>query len=748
MEAGAVLLLFALCGFASTQSFYGDSISFKTPHKKADGTFTVTFNHRQNGRDSCVNQSSYTCDGGVCTGFSTPSVLQTDQDSLGQKLWCQSEGQTTATISTNKTTLSLRASGCCWVSNVEGKTNWTSHAELDLGTRSDSHALNSCPVTTTVSSLRVPQNCFSRVQLLAHDPDADKVKCRFTEDATVPTNFTLNETTCTLTSTGEVPIGVHVFELMLEDFSTKNLTLTYADGTSATRTASDGAAPLCKVKLQFSMEVLSAISNCAPGDVQPMFLSKTPSHGDILYATAGQKFQLTAEAQAHHSSIYDFQVSGPRNMTKVFSDGQNGKAEVTLSWTPDQSDLYRYIPVCFTAETNATQSEMRCVVVMVIQASIIQGKANVKCSPNKMEVAIDKSSMPDIDENFLKLRDPSCSFTSNETHIMASMSFSTCGTKAEDKGDFLVFKNEINSFELASEIIVRRKTVKIDFSCQFPKTISISSYYNLHKSDYIFTESSFGSFGYTFEIFRDGNFTNKVEASAYPVEVKLLEKVYMGIQAESELPNVTLFVESCKATPDDNPDNTLYYDLIKNGCLQDETVKVYPSNQTVFNFEVQAFKFTGNYDQVYITCSVILCEPGSSFSRCAQGCLKDASRRRRKRELTKETDSHYIIQGPLRFVGQGVPSAAVDDSVNNVVMEKIEKIETPVTTAIPPPASSDTKSSGGGGVIREILNTNTSTLIFASAFIVSLMVMAVMVAYFTRKRKAEDRKLLISDWEN
>lgn len=73
--------------------------------------------------------------------------------------------------------------------------------------------------------------------------------------------------------------------------------------------------------------------------------------------------------------------------------------------------------------------------------------------------------------------------------------------------------------------------------------------------------------------------------------------------------------------------------------------------------------------QVYITCSVILCEPGSPFSRCAQGCLKSPSRRRR-RGLSKETVGHYITQGPLRFVGPAVPNAAMDDNSNNVVMEK------------------------------------------------------------------------------
>ncbi|KAM4593529.1 uncharacterized protein PAE49_008123 [Odontesthes bonariensis] len=739
MEAGAVLLLlFALSGTSSALSFYGDSVSFVAPRKTKDETFTVTYYHRQNGRNACKNQNqnqSLSCEAGVCTNVDESAVVQTDEGGTGQNKWCQSEGRTTATFPSNRTTLSLRGSGCCWVSNVEGnKKDWTTHAKLDLGTRSDTHAINRCPVTTTVSSLRVPQNCFKQVRLLAHDPDGDKVRCRFATDATVPPNVDLDETECTLKSTGAVQTGVHVFELMLEDHSTKNVTLTYADGTSVFREASNQTLPpLCGVKLQFSMEVLPPIPNCVAGHVQPMFLSRTPSHGDLLHATVGQMFQLYAEAQAHHATIEDFQVSGPQNMTKVFKDGESGKAEVTLSWTPQHSDTYRFVPVCFTAETKETQSEMRCVVVLVTQSSITQGKATVHCSTNKMTVVLEKASMPDIDENFLKLRDPSCSLTSNSTHIIGTISFSACGTIFEDKGDFIVFKNEINSFEMPEEIIIRRKSVQIDFSCDFPKTISISSYYNLKKSDYIFTESSFGSFGYTFEIFRDKKFTSKVEASAYPVQVKLLEMVYMGIQATSELPNVTLFVESCKATPDDNPDNVLFYDLIKNGCLEDETVKIHPSDQTSFNFEVQAFKFTGNYEQVYITCSVILCEPGSPFSRCAQGCLKDPSRRRR-RGLSMETGGHYITQGPLRFVGPAAPRA-VEDAV--------EKKGDTLAAVNYPPLSSDIRPSGDGWRFKKVLTSNISTVVFASAFIVSLVLMAVIVRHYNRRRKMEDCNVLI-----
>lgn len=56
--------------------------------------------------------------------------------------------------------------------------------------------------------------------------------------------------------------------------------------------------------------------------------------------------------------------------------------------------------------------------------------------------------------------------------------------------------------------------------------------------------------------------------------------------------------------------------------------------------------------QVYITCSVILCETGNPLSRCAQGCV-DKPPQRRKRALYKETASHDITTGPLTLLREG-----------------------------------------------------------------------------------------------
>lgn len=95
--------------------------------------------------------------------------------------------------------------------------------------------------------------------------------------------------------------------------------------------------------------------------------------------------------------------------------------------------------------------------------------------------------------------------------------------------------------------------------------MTISSSVDIQESNFIFTQSSFGSFSYSFDIYLDGTFQNRVEPSAYPVAVNVLQTMFLGIQAQTGLPNTRLFVEECKGTPDDNSDNPISYSFIQNG---------------------------------------------------------------------------------------------------------------------------------------------------------------------------------------
>lgn len=65
------------------------------------------------------------------------------------------------------------------------------------------------------------------------------------------------QASCTLMSTGQVPVGVYVFEVILEDFPTKNVTVTYNNGEK--ELFSMTSSPLCKVTLQFSVESKSIL---------------------------------------------------------------------------------------------------------------------------------------------------------------------------------------------------------------------------------------------------------------------------------------------------------------------------------------------------------------------------------------------------------------------------------------------------------------------------------------------------------
>uniref|UniRef100_A0A6Q2YLN1 ZP domain-containing protein n=1 Tax=Esox lucius TaxID=8010 RepID=A0A6Q2YLN1_ESOLU len=272
--------------------------------------------------------------------------------------------------------------------------------------------------------------------------------------------------------------------------------------------------------------------------------------------------------------------------------------------------------------------------------------ANVSCNESSMTVVVEKSSIVGLRVDHLRLSDPSCSMNSNSTHIFRTLDLNSCGTQLEEEGDNLIFRNVITSFDDSSNVITREQQVEAELSCVFPKKGTVSLEFLVHKIPYIFSEKGFGKFTYQFEFFHSSLFNSMVDPASYPVELELKEMVYMEITSTTSILNTEMFVESCQATPSDNPDDPIHYSIIQNGCKKDDTVQIYPSPQSQFRFGMEAFTFIGLHDQVYISCSVILCESGNPNTRCAQGCIDSASRHRR--EAILQTTSHYISQGPLR----------------------------------------------------------------------------------------------------
>ncbi|KAJ8248867.1 hypothetical protein GJAV_G00228630 [Gymnothorax javanicus] len=205
---------------------------------------------------------------------------------------------------------------------------------------------------------------------------------------------------------------------------------------------------------------------------------------------------------------------------------------------------------------------MRCIIANVTRLSV---NAHVVCSETTMTVEVEKASVVGLHEDHLRLLDASCTPISNSTHVIAAVSLGSCGTELKDDGENLIFRNEIMSYDNPNGVITRVHEVEIEFSCCYPKKSRISLEFSSHKLPYVFTEKGFGQFTYQFEFFQSNLFNKTVAPESYPIQVPLKEKLYMLINSTSSLSDTELFVESCRATPVDDPNYHIYYDIIKDG---------------------------------------------------------------------------------------------------------------------------------------------------------------------------------------
>ncbi|XP_028298538.1 uncharacterized protein LOC114460864 [Gouania willdenowi] len=441
--------------------------------------------------------------------------------------------------------------------------------------------------------------------------------------------------------------------------------------------------PFSKLPLQFSVLIDPPAPSCQEGFYIPKFVHPTPENGAVINGEPDKIVEIRVKAQAAYTLIFDIIISGPLNITKR----RTTHDEFVISFTPSTDDLGQYYAVCFAVESfswtstygnptnpyyvthhhhHATpssqsgiyQSEMRCVLLKIVKSQV---KANVICKESSMQVEVKKSSLVGLDEDHLRLNDPlntvcSLKTNSNSTHIIGVVPLNACGTQIEEDDDNLIFKNEITTVDDITDLITRKHLLELQFYCQYPKRGNVTLSFTGHRKKTVVWERGFGTFTYQFEFYPDNKFHTMIDPNSYPLEYELGARIYMQIEAQSSVNNTEMFVESCRAAPYDNPSYTPTYSIIENGCNVDPTVVIYNSeDKNRFQFSIEAFQFIGLQDQVYISCSVVICEAGNPNTRCSQGCTNAPwtnthnSHHRHKRDTVIQSMNHFISQGPLRL---------------------------------------------------------------------------------------------------
>ncbi|CAJ1049875.1 uncharacterized protein LOC117810076 [Xyrichtys novacula] len=692
-----LLLLLLLVSLASASHHMGGKSHFTYRGRNPDGTFRVDIYNRDT-YDRCVYSHYWSCYQGNCGSLqSTPSQQSTIIDNSTnapsyERLWCETEKIETRNLPSDKPFV-MRAASCCWIQTRNSASNWRLLTSVDLGTRSDTGEPNRSPDFGALPLLRVPQNCPRTYKLVNFDPDGDKVRCRYGNIANVecgrcdrPYGFNLQQDTCTLqyNGRGKYDYRSYGLEMMVEDFPQRSITLTYSDGSRSVRSPPSMrwkrashfgttsywryTQPLSKLPLHFSFLVDQSVPSCTPGLYLPQLVSPTPRNEAHISAEVGKEVEIKVKAQSAYSTIENIIFSGPRGTRKQ----KTSYSDFVLTWTPTPDDLGHHYVLCFAVEakrgSSVYQTEMRCVILDVGEQLV---EANVICTESTMRVEVDKSTFPRLHEDHLRLSDPSniiCSLQthSNSTHVIAIFPLNACGTQIEEDDKYLKFKNEITTFDNLRDVITRKHLLEVQFYCQYPKRGNVTHSFRAHRENITVWEKGFGKFTYQCEFYPNSQFHFMLSPSSYPLEYDLGDRIFMQIEATSSVNDTVLFVESCSAAPYDNPNYKPVYPIIQNGCKVDQTVQIHSTaNDRQFRFSIEAFKFIGLHDQVYITCSVLMCRSGNPNTRCAQGCINGNNMRgRRKRETVAQSSAHLVSQGPLRLRGSAESRNSSDMNLN------------------------------------------------------------------------------------
>ncbi|XP_028440608.1 ZP domain-containing protein-like [Perca flavescens] len=286
-------------------------------------------------------------------------------------------------------------------------------------------------------------------------------------------------------------------------------------------------------------------------------------------------------------------------------------------------------------------------------------KSGVICDESKMIIGVEKSKYRKLIKVDLRINDATnaaCRLSSNSTHFFAEVPLNGCGTQIEENGENLIFKNTVTLVNNINDVIIRKCLLELKFECTYPKSVKVKQSFSAHRKNVVESEKGLGTFTYNFEFYPDKQFQAPLTPDSYPLDCDSEQTLFMQIEVASSIENIELFVESCSASPYDIPNYETTYSIIDKGCKVDPTVKNYSrAHDTKFRFSLDAFKFIGLHDQVYISCSVIICRLGRPDTRCSQGCIN--SRKRRddqqhhltKREVVTQSSRHFVSQGPLRL---------------------------------------------------------------------------------------------------
>ncbi|KAL2101800.1 hypothetical protein ACEWY4_003561 [Coilia grayii] len=256
----------------------------------------------------------------------------------------------------------------------------------------------------------------------------------------------------------------------------------------------------------------------------------------------------------------------------------------------------------------------------------------------------------------LHLNDPSCNGTlqdgrveflfDNDNHI--------CGTSLRSNSTHFIYENEIHGdANYASGPISRERRINLPFSCVYPLRQTLSMNVDINPLESIVTKRLPGGeeiYQVRMIPYEDAGFSH---AYSGRVNVVVDQRLYVEVRVDGvDSRQIATVIDSCWATPVNQPNYHIRWDLVRNECPNpnDRTVELVQNGvSTSGRFSFRMFTFAEDASKAYLHCSVHLCLVANDD--CTAHCYPGYPLRRRR--SVDFHDSAAISLGPLIWASGG-----------------------------------------------------------------------------------------------
>ncbi|XP_053440714.1 deleted in malignant brain tumors 1 protein isoform X3 [Nycticebus coucang] len=295
-------------------------------------------------------------------------------------------------------------------------------------------------------------------------------------------------------------------------------------------------------------------------------------------------------------------------------------------------------------------------------SSLSNDSTSLLCLPNHMQASVSRHYLQSLGYSARDLvisnwnGSYSCQPQITLSQVIFRIPYSGCGTIKQVENDTINYSNFLKAV-VSSGVITRKKDLHIHVSCKMLQNTWVNTMYIANDTVEV-QEIQYSNFDVNISFYTSSSFLYPVTSSPYYVDLD--QNLYLQAKILHSDASLALFVDTCLASPYPSDFTSLTYDLVRSGCVKDETYQSYPQpSSRVTRFKFNAFHFLNRFPTVYLQCRMVVCRAYDYSSRCYRGCVV-----RSKRDVGSYQEKVDVVLGPIqlqthhvkRSLGKGPPS--------------------------------------------------------------------------------------------